>query len=103
MLLKTKVNAKFVHQLVVEFLPIISDDVSGYTIPEDDIPFDEVHNSFFLHFMKYSSFSPLRETICHSQDYECPSEDFGVNGPTTSNPQASNGHEAIVGCRGSRG
>ena len=48
MLLKTKVIAKFVHQLVVEFLPIISDDVTGYTIPEDDIPFDEVHTvSFF--------------------------------------------------------
>ena len=36
MLLKTKVIAKFVHQLVVEFLPIISDDVTGYTILEDD-------------------------------------------------------------------
>ena len=49
MLLKTKVIAKFVHQLVVEFLFIISDDVMGYTILEDDIPFDEVHNSFFLY------------------------------------------------------
>ena len=68
MLLKTKVIAKFVHQLVVEFLPIISDDVTGYTIPEDDIPFDKVHNSFFLHFMKYSSFSPLGEIIYRSQD-----------------------------------
>ena len=67
MLLKTKVIAKFVHQLVVEFLPIISDDVTGYTIPEDDIPFDEVHNSFFLHFSKYNSFSSFGEIICHSQ------------------------------------
>ena len=66
MLLKTKVIAKFVHQLVVEFLPIISDDVTGYTIPEDDIPFDEVHNYFFLHFTKYSNFSPLGEIIYRS-------------------------------------
>ena len=66
MLLKTKVIAKFVHQLVVEFLPIISDDVTGYTIPEDDIPFDKVHNSFFLHFVKYSNFSPFGEIICRS-------------------------------------
>ena len=35
--------------------------------------------------------------------YECPSKDFKVNGPTTSNPKASNGYEATVGCKGSRG
>ena len=34
--------------------------------------------------------------------YECPSEDFEVNGPTTSNPQALNGYEATVGCKGSK-
>ena len=68
MLLKTKVIAKLVHRLVVEFLLIISDDITGYTIPKDDIPFDEGHDSFFLHFTKYSSFSPLGEIICCNQD-----------------------------------
>ena len=68
MLLKTKVIAKLVHRLVVEFFPIISDYVTRYTIFEDDVSFDEVHNSFFLHFSKYNSFSSFGEIICRSQD-----------------------------------
>ena len=43
MLLKTKVIAKLVHRLVVEFLPMISDHITGYTIPKDNVSFDEIH------------------------------------------------------------
>ena len=66
MLLKTKVIAKLFHRIVVEFLPIISDDITGYTIPKDGVSFDEVYDSFFLHFSKYSNFSLFGEKICHN-------------------------------------
>ena len=66
MLLKTKVIAKLVHRLVVEFFPIISYYVMRHTISEDDVSFDEVHNRFFLHFSKYSNFNLFGEKIYHN-------------------------------------
>jgi len=46
------------------------------------------------HFEKYSVVAMM---------YEWPTEDFGVMGPTTSSPQASNGQDATVRWSGSGG
>ena len=55
--------------------------------------------SFFT-LQNTATLAHLEKQLIGARIYECPSKDFSVNGPTTSNPQASNGHEATIGCRG---
>ena len=80
MLFEAEPFTEIAYQFIVEGFLIVSDYVPWYPILIDDVAANKVHHSFFLHFLKWHSFHPLRKIICCHQYVSMPSGGFRSDG-----------------------
>jgi len=70
MLGKLELFAQASHEVVEEWLTIVSDDVPRYAIPINNVHPDEVNNIFLFYFLQWNCFCLFGELISSSEDVE---------------------------------